>query len=176
MFSYSGFTLTGGGDPVSVNARTVTANFFDVLGARPLIGTSFKPGDDGPGAERLAVLGHRLWSDRSAATRASLGRIILDTSVPQIGVMPVRGDMDPIFGSVTCRRAGGSASMGMHGRLRRDASISTASRIEPSPSNLQRQYPTRTPGGVSVAHALPGPGHGARRPFTSPGAVLFTSC
>lgn len=33
LYNYSGRTLTGRGDPVTLSAQTVTANFFDVLGA-----------------------------------------------------------------------------------------------------------------------------------------------
>ena len=35
----TGFNLTGLGDPVQINGGQVSANFFTVLGVRPLIGT-----------------------------------------------------------------------------------------------------------------------------------------
>src|SRR3954468_4125966 len=64
MFNYSGRTLTGRGDPIALSAQTVTANFFDVLGQRPIIGRTFRPGEDQPGAARVVLLGRSIWLDR----------------------------------------------------------------------------------------------------------------
>ena len=55
-----GFMLAGD-EPMQVQGRLVSGNFFDVLGARPLLGRPLRPDDDRPGASRVAVLGHGLW-------------------------------------------------------------------------------------------------------------------
>ena len=47
-------TLTGSGQPESVSTAFVSADFFGVLGVRPLAGRLFAPGDDEPG-HRVAV-------------------------------------------------------------------------------------------------------------------------
>ena len=60
MFSYSSFTLTGRGEPLTVNARIVTADFFGVLGQRPLLGRIFRSGNDQPGAPQQVILSHSL--------------------------------------------------------------------------------------------------------------------
>jgi hypothetical protein len=79
MFPYAGFTLTGRGEATTVNARTVTANFFDVLGQRPILGRTFKSGDDGPGAAHAVVLGHALWASRFGGDSTIIGkRALLD--------------------------------------------------------------------------------------------------
>ena len=48
-----GMTLTGGGDPELIDASSVSSNFFDVLGARPLLGDPFH---GGTADERAVVL------------------------------------------------------------------------------------------------------------------------
>src|SRR5881392_2599895 len=40
------FTLTGLGDPVQVFGGRLTANYFDVLGVRPIMGRSFLPQEE----------------------------------------------------------------------------------------------------------------------------------
>src|SRR5207248_10072765 len=42
----SAFTLTGLGDPVQIFGGRVTANYFDVLGARPVRGRNFLPEEE----------------------------------------------------------------------------------------------------------------------------------
>jgi hypothetical protein len=62
------YTLTGRGQPEQLRAEGVSAGFFEVLGVRPLEGRWFLPEDDQPGREHVAILSHRLWQRRSAAT------------------------------------------------------------------------------------------------------------
>jgi hypothetical protein len=54
-------SLTGAGEPLRVTATKTTANLFDVLGVRPLIGRTFAAGDDVPGQHRVAVISYALW-------------------------------------------------------------------------------------------------------------------
>ena len=96
MLAYAGFTLTGRGEPLTVSARSVSADFFAVVGQRPLIGRLFQPGDDQPGAARLVVLGNALWRSRFGSDSSIVGQRILldDTPFDVIGVLPTRGDLD----------------------------------------------------------------------------------
>src|SRR5439155_17856036 len=73
-----------------VEGRLIAGNFFDVLGARPLLGRPLRPVDDRPGAGRVAVLGHGLWQRRFGADRAVVGRKIVVDGTPMevVGVMP----------------------------------------------------------------------------------------
>ncbi|MEZ5419356.1 MAG: ABC transporter permease [Vicinamibacterales bacterium] len=82
--------LTGDGDAQRVGVGQLTANTFDVLGARPLLGRGLTPGDDLPGAAPVAVLGHRLWQTRYGGDPAVVGRRITldDRPVEVVGVMP----------------------------------------------------------------------------------------
>jgi putative ABC transport system permease protein len=87
----SGFqNLTGSGEPVRLNAGFVSANTFDVLGSRPLMGRGFSEQEDRPNGPPVAVLGYSLWQAQFAADPAIVGRKILLNEVPVevIGVMP----------------------------------------------------------------------------------------
>ncbi|MGE0812477.1 MAG: ABC transporter permease [Vicinamibacterales bacterium] len=82
--------LTGDGPPVRVGVGLVTANVFDVLGARPLLGRPIAPAEDRPGAAPVAVLGYGLWQARFGGDPSVVGRRILldDVPVEIVGVMP----------------------------------------------------------------------------------------
>jgi putative ABC transport system permease protein len=78
------------GEPVKLVMAGVSVNFFDTLGAGPLLGRTFAPGDDLPKAERVIVLSHALWRSRFGADPAIVGaRVNLDDQLHTIvGVMP----------------------------------------------------------------------------------------
>jgi len=73
-----------------VVAGVTSANFFDVLGARPMLGRTFAPGEDRPGAEPVVVLSWSMWQQELGGDSSVIGRrILLDgTSTTVIGVMP----------------------------------------------------------------------------------------
>jgi putative ABC transport system permease protein len=90
-FDNASATLTGGdGPPERVPGSKVTDRFFDVLGARPLLGRVFQEGDDRPGAPKTAVLSHALWMRRYHGDPLIVGRTIPVSAEPHlvIGVMP----------------------------------------------------------------------------------------
>ncbi len=79
-----------GSEPQRVRTVDVTDAFFDVLGVRPIIGRGFQPGEDRPGGEQLAVIGHELWRSRYNSDPNILGKAVtLDgRSYSVIGVAP----------------------------------------------------------------------------------------
>lgn len=82
--------LTGTPEPTQLRAEKTTANIFETLGARPLLGRTFAGSEDLPGVDRVAVLSHAFWQDRFGGDRAVLGRTILldGDSYDVVGVMP----------------------------------------------------------------------------------------
>jgi len=102
-----GFALTGLGDPERVNGTAATAELFDLLGTRPVLGRGFVAADDEPGAAPVVVLSHALWQRRFGGDPAVIGRAIgvNDTSHTIVGVMPAGfrfphdrvADLWPIF-------------------------------------------------------------------------------
>jgi putative ABC transport system permease protein len=82
--------LTGDGDTEQLRGALVTTNFFDVLGAAPALGRTFRPEDALPGAEATVLLGWELFERRYGADRSIVGRRISvnEQRVTVIGVMP----------------------------------------------------------------------------------------
>ncbi len=95
-----GFTLTGFGPPRRVSMYPVSADFFDVYHARPIIGRGFYREEERSSA-RVTVLSHRLWRALSGGDPNVLGRtLLLDGEAFQvIGVMP-EGFVDVVGGDV----------------------------------------------------------------------------
>ena len=82
--------LTGDGEPVRVGVGFVTANLFDVLGARPMLGRVITEEEDVPNGSQVAVLGYPLWQALYGGDPSVIGRrlMINDVPVEVIGVMP----------------------------------------------------------------------------------------
>jgi predicted permease len=82
--------LTGDGDPIRVGVGRVTANTFEVLGSRPLLGRALTPEEDVPNGPPVAVIGYRLWQARYGGDSGIVGRKVLLNDVPVeiVGVMP----------------------------------------------------------------------------------------
>ncbi|MGH7571205.1 MAG: ABC transporter permease [Gemmatimonadota bacterium] len=87
--------LLGSGEPERVNAASVTADWFTVLGVRPALGRFFLPEEDRPGASRSVVLGHGFWYRRLGADPAVLGRSLELEGEPYtvVGVAPAFDDL-----------------------------------------------------------------------------------
>jgi predicted permease len=74
-----------------VTGSVVTASYFTVLGIRPAAGRFFRADEDqAPGRDPVAVLSHRLWRQRFAASPAAIGSTIQinGTAFTVIGVTP----------------------------------------------------------------------------------------
>jgi len=75
--------ITGDGAPELVIGRGVTANFFSVLGVKPVVGRGFTAADDTSGA-RIVVISHALWQRRYHGDPGIVGRTIT-MSVERVG-------------------------------------------------------------------------------------------
>lgn len=84
------FTLIGSGDPMRISAFEVTADFFPLLGVKPVHGRVFSPQEDKPGGNSVAILSYGLWQRRFGADKSIVGRDILLNNKPRtvIGIMP----------------------------------------------------------------------------------------
>ncbi len=88
--SFTGFTLTGRGDPENLNGIRVTENFFRTLGVQPLLGRVFNPDEDRPGGANVAMLSYAFWQKRFGGDQGILGQAVTLNGTPftVIGVMP----------------------------------------------------------------------------------------
>ena len=93
--------LTVDQQPEWIQAEIVSANFFDLLGVKPLLGRTFLPEEDKkPGGNPVLVISENLWRRRFNADPNILGRIVdLNRhSFTVVGVAPssFRGSVCPI--------------------------------------------------------------------------------
>jgi len=86
----SEYNLTGNGEAVRIIASAVSAGLFPVLGAPVARGRAFRPGEDLPGRDRVAVISDSLWRRNFGGDREILGRVIALNGVNRqvVGVMP----------------------------------------------------------------------------------------
>lgn len=84
------FNLAGRGDPVRLSGVLVSAEFFNVLGARPELGRPFYPGEDQAGQDNHVILSHALWQQRFKGDPSIVGHSIQLEGVNRqvVGVMP----------------------------------------------------------------------------------------
>jgi putative ABC transport system permease protein len=87
-----------GVEPESLVPQRVTAEFFDVLRARPAIGRAFTADNEVPGRDRVAVLSDALWRRRFGGDPGIVGRTIpLDDVEAGQGTYEVLGVMPSGF-------------------------------------------------------------------------------
>jgi putative ABC transport system permease protein len=89
-FEPAGFTITGTGDPVRIDAATVSLDYFGVFGTPPLLGRTFAAGEDTPDDNRVSVIGYGLWQRMFGGDSSIIGRVIKLNGNPStiVGVMP----------------------------------------------------------------------------------------
>ncbi|MFZ0522386.1 MAG: ABC transporter permease [Candidatus Acidiferrales bacterium] len=88
-YTDASFALAGIEQPAHLEAATVSADLFTLLGVAPELGRTFLPEEDEP-HHHVVILSDRLWKDRFAADPHIIGRVItLDNSgYTVVGVMP----------------------------------------------------------------------------------------
>lgn len=87
--------LSGFGEARAVDGLSVSADFFRILGVRPLLGRAFVESEDVPNGPGVAVIGYRLWRQQFGGDRAMIGRTVRISGQPNriIGVMPEGFDL-----------------------------------------------------------------------------------
>ena len=84
------FTLLGRGEPERVTTGVVSAEFFDLLGVKPIKGRTFRAADDEPGAEAVLVLSHPYWQRSFGGDPEIVGQVFEMNNRPHtvVGVLP----------------------------------------------------------------------------------------
>jgi len=83
-------TVTGGSEPVRAAVTVVSADFFRVLGTRPVLGRAFLPDESKPGGPPAVVVSYGFWQ-RLLGGKADLAGTtlrLMDQTVTVVGVMP----------------------------------------------------------------------------------------
>jgi predicted permease len=99
-YYYGTRNVTGAEGAERIVASSLTGNMFSLLGTPPLLGRTFTPGEDGPDAPPVVVLGYGLWQRRYGGDPDIVGRTIRMDGVVHtvVGVMP--RDFNFPFGGV----------------------------------------------------------------------------
>jgi predicted permease len=88
--SFTGFTITGRGDPTQEQASRVSANFFTTLGVQPQLGRGFLPEEDKAGGANVVLITDDYWQKNYNRSRDVIGQgLTLDNRAYTIvGVLP----------------------------------------------------------------------------------------
>jgi len=75
---------------VAIPHRSVSANFFEMVGAKPYLGRTFAASDDRRGAARTLVLGYGFWQRQFGGNAGVVGQVLASTegAFTVVGVMP----------------------------------------------------------------------------------------
>ena len=84
------FTLLGRAEPERVSTGVVSANYFDVLGVKPIHGRTFVASDDAPGAPAVLVLSNGYWGRSFGGDPGIVGKVFRMNDRPHmvVGVLP----------------------------------------------------------------------------------------
>jgi len=89
--SITGATLSIGDHAEIARGGIVSANYFDAIGVRPILGRGFEPGEDiGSNAHPVAVISYEMWRDRYKGDPEIIGKLQRFDNVPHtiVGVAP----------------------------------------------------------------------------------------
>lgn len=142
----------GSAPPERLRGANVAANYFNVLGATPLLGRALRAGEDAAGAEPVALISESLWRTRFKGDPDIVGRrIVLDgLGTAVVGVMPDRFRLPydrvqvwtPLVFSASALAQRGNHSFEVEGRLRAGVSLEAArSEMRAIAAELARKYP-----------------------------------
>ncbi len=194
------FILYGRDEPERVQTGVVSANFFDVLGVKPLLGRSFKPEDETLGGEAVLMLSYKYWQRSHNSDPNIVGRVFRMNNRPHtvIGVLPpipeYPSESDVYMPTVNCpfrssqqvieNRQARLLSV-VFGRLKPGATIEQAQGdIDTIAGNLQATYPDIYPKNIGYTAQVGGLGEAltqqARPTFlillATTGLVLLIAC
>src|SRR5262245_8328966 len=182
------FTLTGGGEPETIAAWRVSADFFSVLGVQPKLGRVFAPGEDQAGGAHVVVLSQKLWRRRFGSAPDVSGKAITlrEQLSTEGGVMPALDPKPPDLW-LPIDLPGEAEKVGKHssnviGRLKPGVSIEQAqAEMSYIAQRLEQQYPGSNTGHGAYVVSLREQTVGAVRRelwvlFGAVGFVLLIAC
>ncbi len=159
-YQRTAFTVLQGETAQRLNGRFVSAGFLDVLGVQPQLGRMFTPADDRIGAEPVALISDRFWTEALGADPGALGQTLRtsERTFTIIGVLPQRfqfGSADDILAPIGPNALPDSAFAGrgnhsnlyavarLRPGLRREQARAELDRIA---ADLAREYPNTNSG------------------------------
>jgi putative ABC transport system permease protein len=157
----TGYTYTGGDEPVSMPGTRVSSGFFETFGLNAMYGRTFTADEYTNGRNLVVVLSHGLWTERFGADRSLVGRAIQLNGRPHtvVGIMPPqfaprllttfteRGVFTPKVWAAFERQMRGARYYTAVARLEPGVTIAQAqAELESVAERLARQYPRTNSG------------------------------
>jgi putative ABC transport system permease protein len=156
--------LTGIESPERIQGFLVTANYFDALGVKPIMGRTFVEEENQPGKDAVAIITYSLWQRRFGGDPDILNKTITINTIVRkvVGVMPEHFNFPkggevyaPIAMTPELMKSRGSHSFYIIGRLNRGTSIASAQAdIDSIMARLAQQYPETNTGWGATAFPL----------------------
>jgi putative ABC transport system permease protein len=156
--------LTGIDPPERIQGFLVTANFFDALGMKPIMGRNFSAEENQPGKDAVAIITHSLWQRRFGGDPNIIGKTITVNSIVRtvIGVMPERFNYPkgsevyaPLAMTPELMRSRGDHSYYIVGRLKPGVSIESAqAELDGISARLEQQYPDTNKGWSAAVYPI----------------------
>ena len=162
------FTLLDRGEPQRVQTGVVSWSFFDVLGVKPILGRTFRPDDEQPGAEPVLILSNEYWKSQGADP-SIVGRAMQmnDKTHTVIGVLPpvprypaedeiyMPTTACPFRSSEHARTTRAMRSLTAFGRLRSNVSLDQArANVAAAAGQLRAEHPEDYPADAGFQAAL----------------------
>ena len=175
--------LRGEGGAERLKVVATTANFFDVLGLRPLLGRTFQAGEDAPGAAPVVVVSQAFWQRRFGSGAPVDQTLTLDGQpYTVVGVMPEEVRFPPhsrseLFVPLLQDRTNRAGHfLAIIGRLREGVTLKSAdAELREVARRLEEAYPAEQAGRSATAVSLAETAAGSIRPalLMLLGAVAF---
>ena len=164
------FILYGRAEPERVQTSVVSANFFDVLGVKPILGRTFVPDDEKPGGDAVLVLSYKYWKQSHNGDPKIVGTVFRMNNRPHtvIGVLPpvpeYPSESDVYMPTANCPFRSSSAVIdnrkarllsAVFGRLKPGVELAQAQAdVAGVAANMQRAYPDVYPDHIGYAAQL----------------------
>ena len=96
-FNPRGFFIARDAEQTLAHGAQVSATLFPLLQVKPLLGRTFSPDEEKPGANRVVILGYGLWRRGFGADKNVIGGSVIINEQPYtvIGVMPPEFNFPP---------------------------------------------------------------------------------
>ena len=89
-FREDDYNLTGMGEPERMEAEMVSADFFSLLGVKPVAGRLFRPEEDQVGAQPVALISGGFWKRKFGSSPHAIGKTLTlnGAGYTVVGVIP----------------------------------------------------------------------------------------
>jgi len=181
-------SIGDGEDAYSAWIESVSGNYFDVLGVKPILGRTFPREENGERAKAFtAVISYRLWQNYFRSDRSILGRVVHINRYPVtiVGVAPAefQGDFPGIAldawvpAPLASERGRDARQFRAIVRLKPGVSVSQASaEAETVAARLARSFPKTNEGVGARIVPIWKAQEGASSILASPMAILGAAC